>query len=81
MKKFENKKQNIRKVSVIKLTVLSITLLSSLSVFANDDWEEIMIPGGGGNPNDAPIDTPYFWALLLLLGAYVAYKKLQPKTT
>ena len=80
MKKFENKKQNIRKVSVIKLTVLSITLLSSLSVFA-DDWDDIMLPGGGGNPNNAPVDTPYFWVLLFLLGAYIAFKKLQTKTT
>ena len=72
MKKMKNK-------FTLKI-VLPLFLLSQTIVLANDDIGPI-IDDMDPNPEDTPIDTPYFWALLLLLGAYVAYKKLQPKTT
>lgn len=79
--KVNNKNKSANKSNLVKVGLLTISLLFTLNVFANDDWDDIMLPGGGGNPNDAPIDSPYFWVLLFLIGGYIAYKKLQPKTT
>lgn len=60
--------------------ILPLFLLSQTLVLANDDIGPI-IDDMDPNPEDTPIDTPYFWMLLFLLGGYLAFKKLQTKTT
>lgn len=80
MNKFKNKKGKTGKSSIIKLIILTTSLLSSLTVFAND-LDDILPPGDGGNPNNAPIDTPYFWVLLFIIGVFIAFIKFKPKFT
>lgn len=66
----------------IKIYFLASLLTLNCPILRADDVDDFLnLPGGGGDPAESPIDTPYFWVFLLLLGAYVAYKKLQPKTT
>ena len=57
--------------------LLFFWLLSTPLMYADPGFGTDNDPGEPANP----IDTPYFWALLFLLGVYIAYKKLQPKTT
>ena len=81
----KNPKTRINFNTYKAIAFCSLFLLSSQISFANEDDNPFGLgedgTGGFSDPFDNPIDTPYFWALLFLLGVYIAYKKLQPKTT
>lgn len=75
-----NQENTIIKKSFFSYILLFLLIVPAPKMFADDIDDFLGIPGGGFDPANAPIDTPYFWALLFLLGVYIAYKKLQPKT-
>ena len=76
-----SKQENtIIKKSFFSYILLFLLIVPAPKMFADDIDDFLNIPGGGQDPAGF-IDTPFFWALLLILGTYIAYRKLQPKTT
>jgi hypothetical protein len=82
--KVNNKNKSANKSNLAKIVLLTTSLLFTINVFANEDVGDIMLPGGGGNPNNAPaghIDTPYFWVLMLIMGVIIGYKRFKSNMT
>lgn len=77
MKNPKNNTISIRNSITVCLGAILLTTQATLAQGDNPFGDEDFF----NDPGNAPIDNPYFWVLLFLIGGYIAYKKLQPKTT
>ena len=61
-------------LSLVALFITSQTLLAQGDNPFGD-------PEFFNDPANTPIDTPYFWVLLFIIGVFIAFIKFKPKFT